>query len=120
MRHVDLAVELCLLNEVRQACAVVHMEVCHQQQLDLLWIDSIEVGQLLNALTARMQAAVEHDLAPFALKVDAAAAYLTARAEGSDLEDLSTSCLDLARDANLQFAEIDHLSTKQRYLFLTS
>ena len=78
MRHVDLAVELCLLNEVWQACTVVHMEVCHQQQLDLLWIDSIEVGQLLNALTARMQAAVEHDLAPFALEVDAAAAYLTA------------------------------------------
>ena len=49
MSHEDFAFEACLLKEVRHACAVVHMKVCQQQDVDLLGLNHVEVGQALDA-----------------------------------------------------------------------
>ena len=58
MRHVDLAAEAGVLQEVRDADAVVHMEVSQQEEVYLLWVDHVEVWQCLNAVSCWMQAAV--------------------------------------------------------------
>ena len=109
MRHVDFAIEFCPLHEVGQAGAVVHMKVSHQEQLDFLRVDPVEVGQLLDSLTAWMESTIEHDLAAFALKVDAAASNLAAGAKRRDFEDFAALRVDLVRHAHLKLAQVNHV-----------
>ena len=42
--HVNFAIELCFLHKIRQASAVVNMEVGHKQELDFFWIYDIKIG----------------------------------------------------------------------------
>lgn len=76
MRHENFAVELCLLDEIRQASAMIDMKVCDEEKLNLLRVNSIEIWQLLDTFTTRVEAAVEHDFPALALEVDATATDL--------------------------------------------
>ena len=85
------------------------MEVCHKQELYLLWIDCIQIGKHLDTLPTLMETTVKQDLPAFALEVNARSAYLTARAEGSDLKDLATLDRHLACHAIMHLLEVYHL-----------
>ena len=86
--HECLALESSLFYEVWQSCAVVNVKMSQQQEIDLFWIDHVEVWQSLYAVPARMLAAIEHDLAALALYVDAAPSDFTSCSEGHDLDEI--------------------------------
>ena len=102
--HENFTIELRFFDKVRKSCAVVHMKMRDEQQLNFFWVDAVEVGQLLHTFSSWMQPTVQHDLSAFALKVDTAASYFAARAQRSNFQDLATLCLYLASNTNLQFA----------------
>jgi hypothetical protein len=83
--HVYLAFELGLFGEVRQAGTMVDVEVCHEQNFDVCGVNLVKVGQRLDALAARMHAAVKHNLAALKLQVDAGPTNLAAGAQRRDL-----------------------------------
>lgn len=101
MRHVDLALEAGLLDEVGDACAVVDVEVSEQKQVDLGWVHHVEVGQSLDALSRWVQSAVQHDLAALALEVDAGPSYLAASPKRDDFEILSVGIVHRGIDCLL-------------------
>ena len=72
MRHINLAIELCLFDEVRKTCTVVDVKVRHQQKLNFLWINCIKVRKRLDPVATWMDPAIQHNLAPFAFQVDTA------------------------------------------------
>lgn len=85
MGHVYLSLKVGFFCEIGQTCTVVHMEMSHQKQLNVLRVYYVEIGERLYTFAAGMQTAVEHDLAALALEVDAAAADLAPSAQGCDL-----------------------------------
>lgn len=76
MRHIDSALELSLGKKVWKTRAMIHMKMCHEDQVHILGIDNVEVRQSLHSLFAWMNATVHKNLATFAFNVDAGATDL--------------------------------------------
>ena len=74
MSHVDSALEISFFEKVWQASTVVNVEMSDQDQVNILGVDDIKIGQGLDALLTRMNTAVHQYFAPFALDVDTGAA----------------------------------------------
>jgi hypothetical protein len=74
---------------------MVHVEVSDENQVNIFWVDDIEVGEGLHPLLSRVDATVHEHLASFAFYVDAGAADLIARAKGGDLQEVTTCSLNL-------------------------
>lgn len=85
MSHVDFPLKVRFFCEVWKTCAVVNMEMSHQEELNLFWVYNVKVGQGLDSLAAWVHPTVEHDFPALTLKVDTAAAYLTSCSERSNL-----------------------------------
>ena len=86
MSHVNLSSIPSLLQEVRHARTVIHVEMSEQKQVYLFWIDHVEVGQCLYAFTSRMESAIKHDLPALALQIKTRSTDLAASAERHDLQ----------------------------------
>jgi hypothetical protein len=80
---------------------VVDVEVSDQQQLNLFGVDRIKIRQRLDPITARVDAAVEHNLPTLALQIDATPADLATRTKRRNLKQFATQSLNLVRDTLL-------------------
>lgn len=82
---------------------MVNVEVSDKQELDVFRDDLVEVRQWLYSFSARVHATIQHDLAPFALQINAASTNLTASAQRSYLQNFPWLCEYLCGGASLNF-----------------
>ena len=71
--------------------------MCHQDQIHILGVDNVKVGQGLDSFLARVDPAVHQHFAPFALNVDAGSADFVSCTKRSDLQEVTAGGLDLMR-----------------------
>ncbi len=69
VRHEDLALEPCLLEEVRYGPAVVQVEVGDEEEVDGGRVDVVEHRKGLLSLERHVDPAVKHDRLPLVLQV---------------------------------------------------
>ena len=93
---------------------MIDMKVSHEEELDFLRINDIEIRQLLNAFSPRVNADIEHNLASFTLEVDARATDFASRAKWHDLQQLSTLSLDLVDSEFLDRLDCLSLDSESR------
>jgi len=93
--HIHPPLEFSLGEEVGQPRAMIDVEVRHEDEVHILRVDDVEVGERLHSLLARVDPAIHQHLASLALDVDARAAHLVTRAKRGNLQEISTGCLDL-------------------------
>lgn len=95
MSHIHSPLEFSLGEEVGQSRAMIDVEVRHEDEVHILRVDDVEVGERLHSLLARVDPAIHQHLASLALDVDTGAAYFVARTKRGNLQKVSTGCLDL-------------------------
>eukprot|EP00981_Chlorochromonas_danica_P012169 scaffold4592_cov169-Ochromonas_danica.AAC.5 len=77
VRHEDLAFEVRPLREVRQRGAVVDVEVCDEDEVDVFGVvQRVEERQRVAPFTARMATAVQQDVAALILQQNTRATHL--------------------------------------------
>ena len=97
MSHINSALKFSLGQKVGESRTMIHMEMCHEDQVHILGVYNVKVRQRLHSFFTRMNAAVHQHLATLALNVDAGTTDLIPRAKGCDLKEVTTRCLNLMR-----------------------